>query len=381
MSGPAYPTILQQPFAYAGLKNVIPYDSASPNASWHDGFPAVTMEPISAGGVPPAGQDFNGIYYELSAPIIYMNGGGRFKWDAGFAAAVGYPAGAVIASNDFSHSFECLTAGASTDPNTFANVDNVNWAVWGGGNAAGAGNYAIDTGAANAFVIATIPATAQLYKGMRFTFKASTTSTTNGTLDVGSGAYALVRNDGAAIHAGDIVSGSIYECFYDLATTSFVLVNPVPSQYSVTPGSAVPTAAILPFGGSVAPSGFLLCDGSAVSRATYATLFTAINTTYGAGDGSLTFNVPNMGGSFPIGHNGTYALGASGGSAQAILAHTHVGATVEISDGSGDGTFGWVYEKGDVSTGAGPGAGAVAGPSTTATSLPPYVAVNFIIKT
>jgi microcystin-dependent protein len=381
MSGPAYPTILQQPFAYAGLKNIISYPSASPNASWHDGFPPVTMEPISSGGVPPAGQDFNGIYYELSSVLVYSNAGGRFKWDSSFASAVGYPIGAVIASNDFSHSFQCLTAGASSDPNTFANVDNVDWAVWGGGNTACAGNYAIDTGGTNAFVIATIPGTAQLYRGMRFAFKASTTSTTAGTLDVGSGTHPLVRNDGSAVQAGDIVSGVIYECFWDAATTSFVLVNPVPSQYSVTPASSVPVAAILPFGGSSAPSGFLLCDGSAVSRATYAALFTAISTTYGAGDGSLTFNVPNMGGNFPIGHNGSYALGASGGSAQALIAHVHVGPSIETADASAEGAPGYVFENGHATPSSTGNTGAVSGTATTATSLPPYVTVNFIIKT
>lgn len=55
---------------------------------------------------------------------------------------------------------------------------------------------------------------------------------------------------------------------------------------------ATPTGTILPFGGNSAPTGFLLCDGSAVSRTTYATLFAVIGTTYGSGDGSTTFNLP-----------------------------------------------------------------------------------------
>jgi microcystin-dependent protein len=45
---------------------------------------------------------------------------------------------------------------------------------------------------------------------------------------------------------------------------------------------------------ATAPSGFLECDGSAVSRSTYAALFAVIGTTYGAGDGSTTFNVPDL---------------------------------------------------------------------------------------
>jgi microcystin-dependent protein len=58
--------------------------------------------------------------------------------------------------------------------------------------------------------------------------------------------------------------------------------------------AAVPTGAVLDFAGSTAPTGFLLCDGSAVSRSTQAALFAVIGTTYGAGDGSTTFNLPDL---------------------------------------------------------------------------------------
>jgi microcystin-dependent protein len=55
------------------------------------------------------------------------------------------------------------------------------------------------------------------------------------------------------------------------------------------------------FGMSTAPTGFLKANGAAVSRTTYAALFTAIGTTYGAGDGSTTFNLPDLRGEFPRG--------------------------------------------------------------------------------
>ena len=57
---------------------------------------------------------------------------------------------------------------------------------------------------------------------------------------------------------------------------------------------AMPTGAVVPFGGSSAPTGFLLCAGQAVSRSTYSALFGVISTTYGAGDGSSTFNLPDL---------------------------------------------------------------------------------------
>jgi microcystin-dependent protein len=56
----------------------------------------------------------------------------------------------------------------------------------------------------------------------------------------------------------------------------------------------LPSGMILPFGGTTAPDGFLDCDGSAISRTTYADLFAAIGTAWGTGDGSTTFNVPDL---------------------------------------------------------------------------------------
>ena len=70
---------------------------------------------------------------------------------------------------------------------------------------------------------------------------------------------------------------------------------------------------IKPWGKATAPAGYLLCDGSAVSRTTYADLFTVIGTTYGTGDNSTTFNVPDLQGKFPQGKSGTTNLATTGG--------------------------------------------------------------------
>lgn len=66
-------------------------------------------------------------------------------------------------------------------------------------------------------------------------------------------------------------------------------------------GASAEPGTILPFGNPSTPTGWLRCDGSAVSRTTYADLFTAIGTTWGAGDGSTTFNVPDLRGVSCIG--------------------------------------------------------------------------------
>ncbi len=63
----------------------------------------------------------------------------------------------------------------------------------------------------------------------------------------------------------------------------------------------IPTGTVQDFAGASAPTGFLLCDGSAVSRSTFSTLFALIGTTYGSGNGSTTFNVPNCSGKVTVG--------------------------------------------------------------------------------
>ncbi len=62
-----------------------------------------------------------------------------------------------------------------------------------------------------------------------------------------------------------------------------------------------PIGAIIAYGGSSDPSGWLICDGRAISRTTYADLFAAISTAYGAGDGSTTFNIPDLRGRTAVG--------------------------------------------------------------------------------
>lgn len=71
--------------------------------------------------------------------------------------------------------------------------------------------------------------------------------------------------------------------------------------------SVMPLGVVLPFAGATAPNSlYLICDGTAVSRTTYAELFALIGTTYGAGDGSTTFNLPDMRGRAAVG-KGTHA--------------------------------------------------------------------------
>lgn len=78
------------------------------------------------------------------------------------------------------------------------------------------------------------------------------------------------------------------------------------------------------FAGSTVPNGLLECDGSAVSRETYAILFGVIGTTYGDGDGSTTFNLPDLSGKVVMGYSQDYALGTSGGSETVTLTSSEI---------------------------------------------------------
>jgi len=82
---------------------------------------------------------------------------------------------------------------------------------------------------------------------------------------------------------------------------------------NITGIEGIPTATIVPWTSASVPSGFLECAGAAVSRSTYAALFAIIGTTYGAGDGSTTFNVPDLQDNVAIGKSGTKNLGSTGG--------------------------------------------------------------------
>ena len=75
----------------------------------------------------------------------------------------------------------------------------------------------------------------------------------------------------------------------------------------------IPTATIVPWSSASVPSGFLECDGTAVSRSTYSALFAIVGTTYGAGNGSTTFNVPDLADNVPVGKSPGKALASTGG--------------------------------------------------------------------
>jgi microcystin-dependent protein len=148
-----------------------------------------------------------------------------------------------------------------------------------------------------------------------------------------------------------------------------------------------PVGTIVMYGGSSAPTGWVLCDGTAYSRTvTYNTLYGVIGTTFGAGDGVNTFNVPDLRQRFPLG-KAAAGTGSTLGGTGGLIDHTHTGPSHRHSWGptgnpsatqtvqSGTGTA--PASSSHTHTGGNTG---YAGTGATGTENPPFQAVNFIIK-
>lgn len=115
------PPRLPVPFANSGTKNTIP-TAASPTpglASLELGFPPATMTPIAAGGIPPAGADFNGALFMISAVTRWVQAGGQYGYDATFSASIGgYPRGALLLNAAGTGFWVSTTENNVTNPDT-----------------------------------------------------------------------------------------------------------------------------------------------------------------------------------------------------------------------------------------------------------------------
>ena len=320
-TAPTRPTNFATPFAVSGTKNTIPNAPTGTNrASFTQGFPPVTMLPISSGGIPPSGDDFNGLFYDYSSHVVWINAGGQYRFDSALSTAMGgYPKGMVLQNNAGTANYVSLIDNNTNDFNSDATQIGVTWAPYSGkafsnasitttggnvtltaiqavaslitvtgtltsnatltipavlseyivvnsttgaytltvlptggagvpirqggadsiycdgtnayyqqasaitqspGDASIAisttrysdrsssrvGGFSTDTGAVNAYVIATTPPTSSYADGQTVRFKPLTANTsTTPTLDAGAGAKSLVRSDGFNPRPGDVV--------------------------------------------------------------------------------------------------------------------------------------------------------------------------------
>jgi len=176
---------------------------------------------------------------------------------------------------------------------------------------------------------------------------------------------------------------------------------------NITGIEGIPSATIIPWSDSSIPSGFLECNGAAVSRSTYAALFAIVGTTYGVGDGSSTFNVPDLQDNLPIGKSNNKALGSTGGantvtstgnvggstanatlSSPQLASHSHP-ANKNSAPGAPSNSempYSGAYSNDGGTGGAGGGGGHSHNMSATFTGdatsvIQPYLTIIYIIKT
>ena len=341
-TAPTRPTNYATPFAASGTRNTIPTNPTGSNlASFTQGFPPVTMMPISSGGIPPSGNDFNGLFYDYSSHVVWVNAGGQYRFDSALSTAMGgYPKGMVLQNNAGTANYVSLIDNNTNDFNSDATQIGVTWAPYSGkafsnatitttggnvnltviqavasmitvngaltsnatitipavlseyivvnsttgaytltvlptggagvpirqggadaiycdganayyqqasaitqapGDASNAisstrysdrsssrvGGFSLDTGAVNAYVIATTPPTSSYANGQTVRFRPANNNTiTTPTLDAGAGAKLLVRADGSGPRPGDVsgVVTATYESATDRWTINGLIV-------------------------------------------------------------------------------------------------------------------------------------------------------------
>lgn len=177
--------------------------------------------------------------------------------------------------------------------------------------------------------------------------------------------YIALSNAYTSFVANGTMSNVVNMATYGSNTATWASNNIIPGA------SVMPSGSIVMFGGVTAPSGWLICDGSAVSRTAYAALYSIFGTIYGSGDGT-TFNLPDMRGKHVTGYNGSdtnfNAVGRQGGNSTVTLttdtipSHTHIFSS---SNGNWIGIHG-THFHGDAANAAAPttAAAAAAGAST-----------------
>lgn len=287
------------------------------------------------------------------------------------------------------------------------------------------GAYATTGGSSNAYTLALSQTMTSKVPSL-IGFKADRTNTGAATLNVDStGAYPIRAVTGEALAAGDIVAGCVYVVTWVAGSSEWLLVNAAPflrksggtmtgaltlaadptnalhastKQYSDAGDAnaiviATPPGAVMPFAMNTAPTGWLAADGAAISRTTYAALFSAIGTTHGAGNGSTTFNVPDLRGYFVrgAGTNGDGTAAGTFGAKQGDDVKPHNHSITDPGHTHGLAVFGGIGGGGSNILVSGGGADRSTGSATTgitqtnnstgAETRPKNIALLYCIKT
>lgn len=291
MNSSDIPSRITKAFGVNGLKNAIPVDSNTTTdnngvATFDKGFPPVTMQPLSAGGIPPSGKDMNGVLYSTTIQQQWQNAGMAYPFSQDFSDAVsGYPRGAIVPSSAYTGQWLNLNEANGTPPES-ATGANTGWVP--------INNYGVTqiTMTSGSVVMSSLQAakdriiiTGALTSNLNLIFPAWIKSWVVHNNCTGNFTITCRTASGSGVV---VIPGLVSRLFCDGVNISDETYNPNNDMVGM----------VSAFAANSAPSGWLAADGSAVSRVTYARLFSRIGTTFSSGDGSTTFGLPDLRGEF-----------------------------------------------------------------------------------
>lgn len=200
------PSKILTPWATSGLKNTIPSaaDPVTGKAGYDQGFPAINMTAKEAGGIPPFGQDFNGIFFDITQILQYMQAGGHPTYSSALSTAIGgYPLGAMLAKASGLGFWRNITANNTTNPDS----GGAGWVSDLAGSYAGA-------------TVITAPSTSlvasKLGQAFLFTTASSTVSLPASSSVPSGGTYRLGTSSGLTL---SVTGGAVMQWGADQVTT------------------------------------------------------------------------------------------------------------------------------------------------------------------
>jgi microcystin-dependent protein len=331
--------------------------------------------PVSS--TPPSRQRFNWVLNYVANAVRYFSRRGLVDYDA----AETYMTGDRIIGDDGKTYRSLIDNNTAQTPST----SPTKWERWGfsqsdlGANSQTQPYTAFTTtGATGAFVLTPTPAIAAYAANQRFRVKFHAVGNGSDTLAVsGLAAKSLKQYDSTGAKVAPVLAANqLVDVEYD--GIDFVLLDPLP----VALVTGLQAGEVAFFARNTAPTGYLKANGSAVSRTTYATLFAAIGTTFGVGDGSTTFNIPDLRGEFLRGWDDARGVdsGRAFGTLQtdAMQGHQHTHYWLAGSNGTTSGGSG--MNPGSSNTSSPVTDGTNGTPRTAAETRPRNVAMLACIK-
>ncbi|CCK03347.1 phage tail protein [Cronobacter sakazakii] len=291
MNSSDIPSRITKAFGVNGLKNAIPVDSSAATdnggvATFDKGFPPITMQPLSAGGIPPSGKDMNGVLYSATLQQQWQNAGMTYPFSQDFSDAIsGYPKGAIVPSSVYTGQWLNLNEANGTPPESSTGA-STGWVP--------INNYGITqiTMTTGSVVMSSLQAakdriiiSGTLTANVNLIFPAWIKSWVVHNNCTGNFTVTCRTASGSGVV---VIPGLVSRIFCDGVNISDETYNPNNDMVGM----------VAAFAANAAPTGWLAANGGLISRVTYARLFSRIGTTFGAGDGSTTFALPDMRGEF-----------------------------------------------------------------------------------